>query len=175
MDCKYINLKACEEFTKKSKTARNKWMFICGLCFRARIIQLCEENRFYWKNTWHLYIFPISSILKCVSCPSTRDCLACEWCLAKTPWDSFSPCFTRNWLSLLTEKHRHNVNFICSHFCDSKWAVGREFNLLAKRFWTLWRMTVRFLTVLNERQDGCWIPFVGNKQRQLHSHDQRQD
>lgn len=36
--------------------------------------------------------------------------------------------------SLLTEKHHHNVNFVCSHCCDSKWVVGRELNLLVKRF-----------------------------------------
>lgn len=141
MDHKYINLNACKEFTRKLKTARNESMFICGLGFSAQMIQHRAENRFYWKNKWHLFTFPILSVLKCISLPSRRDCLAYEWCLAKSPWDSFSPCVNWYWLSLLIEKHHHNVNFVCSHCCDSKWAAGREFKLLAKRFWTLWRMT----------------------------------
>lgn len=103
------------------------------------------------------------------------DCLTYEWCLAKSPWDFFSPCVNWNWLSLLTEKHHHNVNFVCSHYCDSKWVIGREFNLLAKRFWTLWRMTGFYQCLMEGRCHGCWILFVGTEQRQLHSHDQWQD
>lgn len=123
--------------TRKLKAARNKLMFICGLGFSAKMIQHCAKNSLYW----HLYIFPILGVLECVSCPSKRDCLAYEWCLAKSPSDPFSLCVNWNWLSLLTEKHHHNVNFVCSHYCDSKWVIGREFSLLAKRFWTLWSMT----------------------------------
>lgn len=160
MDHKYIKLNACKEFTRKLKTKRDTLIFICGIGFSAKMIQYCAKTRFYLKNKWHPYIFHILSVLRCISCPSKRDCLAYEWCLARSPWGSFSPCVNWNWLSLLTEKHHHNVNVVCSHCCDSKWVVGMEFNLLAKRFWTV--ENDRFLAVLNGRQmpwmlnSVCW-------------------
>lgn len=103
-----------------------------GLGFSAKIIQLCVENSFYQKNKWHLYIFSSLSILKHVPRFNRSDCLACERCLAKSPRDSFRPCFNWNWLSFLTVKHRHNVNFFCPHCCDSKWVVEGEFSLQEK-------------------------------------------
>jgi len=78
-----------------------------GLVSVPKIMQLCVGNRFYQKNKWHLYIFSIWSISECVSSFNRRDCLACERCLAKSPLDSFRPCFNWNRLSFLTKKHRH--------------------------------------------------------------------
>lgn len=144
-------------------------MGACGLGFGAKIIQLCVENRFYQENKWHLYIFSVLSILKCVFRFNRSDCLACERCLAKSPRDSFRPSFNWNRLSFLTKKHCHNVNFFCSRCCDSKWVVGGEFSLREKRFWTLQRMTARLFNSAECKEGVMDIEFylLESKQRQM--------
>lgn len=143
-------------------------MSACGLGFSAKIIQLCVENRVYHKNKHNLYIFSILSILKWVSRFKRSDWLACERCLAKSPRDSFRPCFNWNQLSFLTEKHRHNVNFFCPHCCHSKWVVGGDFSLQEEKFWTPRRTTARLFNSAECKEGVVDIDFylLDSKQRQ---------